>query len=520
MADKNVTIRVRARTQQAQASVRNLGVALRGAAQQGMAMRRTGFVSPEMSKQMSAFNERTERARQLMVAFGGTLGAAGGQATYYAGTILYIYGMFSKMQLVIMGGIGAIAALGKAMYDAASGPLNDMREGLKKAAEEAGQLADNLADSAEQAILSAAGWSKWDIKILGARRQLAEVTEHLTDLEAERNKLAIEAGWIGEAAAGKLDEELMAARAKKAALELAIGAAKMAHMIEKARAEIDRATGSTITAGGGGDREPLDVSQGRILSDYELLFGMLVPRGTTQQMVDEALQAMDYMRSAQMMSQINWDKERQDYHEREIQRIEQQIERQMQLNQARFDRELALEEKAYKAKEREAKDAANAQMEYARMGADATIAFARAMAAGNRAAIGEELKAMALQAAAKAAWHGIMAIAAGFFLDAAHATQHATLAALYGGFAATYGAVGAGLAAGGSGGGGGGGGAPAGGYAEHGYKPAREDEQEQQTVVINVQGSYFESSEAGRELWERQRAWEQQQTPGAMRGSF
>jgi hypothetical protein len=396
-----------------------------------------------------------------------------------------------------------------------------MRKGLKDAAEEADQLSKSLASSAEQAILSSAGWTKWEIRLLDARRKLADVTERILLMEAERNRIMLESdSGLGGLASGvlaeKLNAEIMAARAKLFEGELAMGAGRIADILEQARrAQEDKGKGR---AGGGATEWELEVNRANT-SDYEILFGMLVPRGTTQRMIDDALQAMDYYRAAQMMGQIDWQQEQADYRRQQLAELDAMIDGQMRRNARAFDQEQALEEKRYDAMEDRAKQAASTQMDLAEMSADAVVGIAKAFAEGNLAAIAEQLKGEALWATAQAAKHGIMALAAAFF--APHqAGQHATLAAMYAAFAATYGAAAAGLA-GAGGGGGGGGGAAAGGYADQSYTPRREEqEQEKQTIVINVQGSYFESSEAGRELWERQQAWQNQQSPGATRGGF
>jgi hypothetical protein len=74
-----------------------------------------------------------------MTAFGGSLGAAGGQATYYAGTLAYVAGRFSIWELSIMAVVGSLFAMGKVLYDVANRQMQDMikatEEGTKRVKE-------------------------------------------------------------------------------------------------------------------------------------------------------------------------------------------------------------------------------------------------------------------------------------------------------------------------------------------------------------------------------------------------
>jgi hypothetical protein len=112
MADREFTVKAKFEGKQAEAKAKqfagNLGNALKGAAQEG---NRQAESTKKMGMAMSAFNEKTEKGRQLMTAFGGSLGAAGGQATYYAGTLSYVIGRFSKAELATMGLIGGLVAI-------------------------------------------------------------------------------------------------------------------------------------------------------------------------------------------------------------------------------------------------------------------------------------------------------------------------------------------------------------------------------------------------------------------------
>uniref|UniRef100_A0A6M3XRL3 Uncharacterized protein n=1 Tax=viral metagenome TaxID=1070528 RepID=A0A6M3XRL3_9ZZZZ len=74
-----------------------------------------GMLGDKASRAMSGFNEKTEKGRQLLTAFGGAIGGAAGQAVYYGGTLSYVIGRFKPWELGIMAVVGAIAALVYAM---------------------------------------------------------------------------------------------------------------------------------------------------------------------------------------------------------------------------------------------------------------------------------------------------------------------------------------------------------------------------------------------------------------------
>jgi hypothetical protein len=69
------------------------------------------LVNENMGRAMSQFNEKTEKGRQVLTAFGGVIGGAAGQAVYYGGTLTYIVGRFKIWELATMAVVAAIAGL-------------------------------------------------------------------------------------------------------------------------------------------------------------------------------------------------------------------------------------------------------------------------------------------------------------------------------------------------------------------------------------------------------------------------
>jgi len=82
MADKEIKITAKYDGKSAEADAKSSFEKIGKTAKTGGTM-----VDQNMGRAMSQFNEKTEKGRQLMTAFGGTLGAVGGQATYYAGSV-------------------------------------------------------------------------------------------------------------------------------------------------------------------------------------------------------------------------------------------------------------------------------------------------------------------------------------------------------------------------------------------------------------------------------------------------
>jgi hypothetical protein len=125
---------------------------------------------------------------------------------------------------------------------------------------------------------------------------------------------------------------------------------------------------------------------------------------------------------------------------------------------------------------------------------------------------------MAFEALARAAWHGIMAVASALLGGGLHTGQHMTMAALYAGFAATYGA--GALAAGGmAGGGGGGGGAIGGGGYDisqrAGYQERGEEDQKTYAVFYVYGHQFFGNDVRGdRDLNDRVVRYKESQNPG------
>jgi hypothetical protein len=71
-----------------------------------------GLVGEQTGKKLGRFNERTEKGRQLLVAFGGAAGGAAGNLVYYGGTLSSVVGTFSKFEIGVMGAVAAVGFFG------------------------------------------------------------------------------------------------------------------------------------------------------------------------------------------------------------------------------------------------------------------------------------------------------------------------------------------------------------------------------------------------------------------------
>jgi hypothetical protein len=201
----------------------------------GRSMKSAGFVTDKTGRALSQFNEKTEKGRQLLTTFGGALGGAAGQAVYYGGTLSYVVGRFSLLELGVMGAVAAVTAIGVAMYNQVIGPLDDAQEALKKTTEETNKLRIANEKLLEKMDLAKLGFTDFDFIILKTKRQRTELILQIANMEDklkelnERNAAARTVAWtlgeFGETAEG-------IAKAKN---ELALLNAELKDMEERAR---------------------------------------------------------------------------------------------------------------------------------------------------------------------------------------------------------------------------------------------------------------------------------------------
>jgi hypothetical protein len=132
------------------------------------------FVGQRAGKAMSQFNEKTEKGRQLLNTFGGAMGGVGGEAVYYSGTLSYVVGMFSKLEMGIMGAIAAIGAFGYAVYDSVVGPINDATEAMEKQNKAAQDMIETTRDYVQGLVDERAGVTESAKKQRELRAEIVE----------------------------------------------------------------------------------------------------------------------------------------------------------------------------------------------------------------------------------------------------------------------------------------------------------------------------------------------------------
>ena len=560
--DKTTNVHIRIKDQQAKSAVRNLGRALSSAGRQADKAAKTGvrnlgnairdaarqaqhmdkhFVTADMSRRMKSFNEKTEKGRQLMVAMGGVAGAAGGAmasasgaATYYAGTILYVVGAFEKLDLIIMASIGTLVALGVGLSKLMFGPLDATIERVEKATKAVNEMAKANNQVARDAIANAAGMSSLDRKRIASNQTMIDLENNLNQLRRERNDLIESGGYANRLHAASIAEKIKVAQRAYDEGKRSIEQLKEADRVERAvaqRRERDQKEER--------DREAARENRTRLIEGQRRKRRQLIEGQRREQ---EAI-AQDIrnkqIADAFLQVELEWqaflrneDRKRAQLAESQAAAIES-FDLAAKQRQRIMDREAEFEDRWYEdqnrrmeAAARQERAVAQQRMEYASMGATAFIDLAMAFAEGNLAAVGETLKGMAMEAVARAAWHGIMAIASVFFAPTETA-KHATLAGMYAAFAATYGAAGTALSAAGGGGGGGGSamaaaggpGGQASGYGTNAPGP-REQEDGGTKTVIYVSGSMIVGRDADREFHRGVHRWDRQQNPGGARSSF
>jgi len=167
--DKNVDVNIRARdktkkgVQQATRNLRSAAADVRRST--------STMVSEQAGRSLSQFNEKTEKGRQLLVAFGGAVGGAAGNVVYYAGTLSYVVGRFKLWELAIM---AVTAVIGGLVWMLTR--QSEQEKEWNKRLETSKKRLDQLTASVDQFIAAQnqniEGWS-------AAERKLSEVNDEL-----------------------------------------------------------------------------------------------------------------------------------------------------------------------------------------------------------------------------------------------------------------------------------------------------------------------------------------------------
>lgn len=495
------------------------------AASKEMAKASGAMVSEKAGRAMSQFNEKTEKGRQLLTAFGGAVGGAAGNVVYYGGTLSYVIGRFSVWELAIM---GVVAVIGGLIYiiTRASKQEKIWASRIKESRKQLDQLHRSVTDFLESERQQAEGWSRQDVHLAKVNAQMRVQTARLKEFGKEYQKLwnkasyaemvagvadvsdamvsGVTQAWVELGRLQKLKEQLLvsdeAAKRKVMAREfkeqteaIAEAAKRRAEERRKEAEQLKAFQLTKVAAFTKGLKATLDAER-----------QAEVERTARFLRINEAVRA--YLDRQQEIRDIAFQRKYEGW------RAELAIE--ASLNMQRFD---MAEKTRQEALDRE-KAAAEQRLEYAAMGADAMVGLFSAIATGSARQVADTLKAMAFEALARAAWHGIMAVASALLGGGLHTGQHATMAALYAGFAATYGAgamVASGLAGGGGGGGGIGGG---GGYDisnRAGYEERGEEDQKTYAVFYVYGHQFFGNDVRGdRDLNDRVVRYKESQNPG------
>lgn len=457
----------------------------------------SGFVSEQTGRNLSQFNEKTEKGRQLMTAFGGAMGAAGGQVTYYAGTISYVIGRFKMWELATMGIIGGLVAIGAKMLQLANERYNLLIERTNKLVQETDNFTKSIEDMVEAQLFAYVQMSKWDIAEYKNRQKIQALETDLINLQQERSRIAIAAGIYASKATGDIDAQIR----------------KVEDSIRKATDAMDLLEkGERLETLTRGRRERERKTRGAEGGEFWSVFTI-----DTDQLLSDVNKGIDELMGARQQALVRARELERQYYEDSARVREENENRRLHILQAAADAEKRIRDNAI----REERQAAEKRMEYVGMGADAMIGLFQAIATGSAEQISEVLKGMALEALARSAWHGIMAIFSSFFAPW-QTGQHATMAALFAGFAATYGA-GSIIARGGAGGGGGGGRGGGGGYGATpgggGYVSERTREEKRYTIIVN--GHLINTSpDYDRVFSEGATSYEESQNPGKTWSSF
>ncbi len=161
----------------------------------GAAKKAGGLVNENMGKAMVNLNEKTERARQVLGVFGGTLGGVAGDVVFFGGTFASILGGFKLWQLALVGATAAIVIMGKALSDLAFNQINAANKRLEEAKEQTKKVRDEmkaLGEEIELSQLKAKGMSGYAAKLFLVNRRSKGLRDHLIESKRQFKDLAIE----------------------------------------------------------------------------------------------------------------------------------------------------------------------------------------------------------------------------------------------------------------------------------------------------------------------------------------
>lgn len=195
MADvtKNVDVNIRARDR-TQQGVKRATQSMRAAATDVRRSTQT-MVSDQAGRSLSQFNEKTEKGRQLLVAFGGAVGGAAGNVVYYAGTLSYVIGRFKVWELAIMAVTAVIGGLVWALTRA-SDEEKKWNDYIASSSTELKKLTENADNFIRSQRQMREGWSSAEVMALSFREELDRHHRKLKEVMADIKKWEDEAPAI------------------------------------------------------------------------------------------------------------------------------------------------------------------------------------------------------------------------------------------------------------------------------------------------------------------------------------
>jgi len=224
--------------------------------------KKTGtLVNEKMGRAMSQFNEKTEKGRQVLTAFGGAVGGVAGQVTYYAGTFSYIIGRFNLMEMAVMGVTAVLGGMAYAFLQvdkrakAAAEELRKHRKALSELNEkllEAELLASGLTSAEVSFEMAYAEYQAVETFAEEARKKVEELKqrvkegkdftadelEEAIDRRSYWNRQLLESEKKAELAQAKVDAGRLAKRREQIKREAELEK-KRAEALKKARKKSD-----------------------------------------------------------------------------------------------------------------------------------------------------------------------------------------------------------------------------------------------------------------------------------------
>jgi len=172
------------------AKVSGLETKLKGASVAGNKM--GGMLGDNVRKKLGAFNEKTEKGRQLVTAFAGTtgMGGAAGSAIYYGGTLSYVVGRFSAVELAVMATVGSLTALGVAFYQWATGPGKEALEMMEDLTSEMEKQVKKTQDLIDNYWLEVEGLNKWEKAARETSHTLSTLSNEMAKIDDKLSEQA------------------------------------------------------------------------------------------------------------------------------------------------------------------------------------------------------------------------------------------------------------------------------------------------------------------------------------------